>query len=313
MRSERQSVLVGGIEAGGTKFVCAIGRGPEDVRRPENRASFPTGNEPAHVLSRVIEWFKSREKAVGRLEAIGVASFGPIDLHASSPTYGHITSTPKPGWQNADVLGPIREAFPDLPLGFDTDVNGAGLGEHVSGAAVGIDDFVYITMGTGIGAGAMVRGQLLHGLLHPEIGHLRLPRLPGDTFAGVCPYHGDCWEGLCSGPALAKRTGLPAEQLPPDHPAWEQLTRYVGVALANLICTLSPKRIILGGSVRKAGQLGEAAFFQRVRAETRAALNGYVSSPWILTDAIHDYIVPPKLGDDAGICGAIALAQRALP
>ncbi len=312
MSSARQDVLVGGIEAGGTKFVCAVGRGPEDVRRPENRVSFPTGDNPARLLSLVVEWFKSREAAVGKLAAIGVACFGPVDLDESSPTYGHITLTPKPGWQNADVLGPIRVKFPGLPIGFDTDVNGAGLGEHVAGAAAGLDDFIYVTMGTGIGAGVMARGQLLHGLVHPEIGHLRIPRLPGDTFVGACPYHGDCWEGLCSGPALAKRTGLPAEQLPPGHEAWGQLTKYVGVALANLVCTLSPKRIILGGSVRKAGQLGEAEFFKRVRAEMRASLNGYVSSPLILTDAIDDYIVPPKLGDDAGVCGAIALGQWAI-
>jgi fructokinase len=311
MSSERREVLVGAIEAGGTKFVCAVGRGPEDLQRPENRISFPTGDNPARVLSAVITWFKSREATVGRLAAIGIASFGPIDLDESSRTYGRITSTPKQGWQNADLLGMIRSEFPGLPIGFDTDVNGAGLGEHLHGAAVGLDDFVYITLGTGIGAGGMARGQLLHGLIHPEMGHMRLPRLPGDTFAGVCPYHGDCWEGLCSGPSLAKRTGVPAEQLPPSHEAWAQLTKYVGIALANLVYTLSPKRIIIGGSVRKGGQLGEAEFFKRVRAETRASLNGYVVSPMILTEAINGYIVPPKLGDDAGICGAIALGQWA--
>jgi fructokinase len=312
MSEGRRDVLVGGIEAGGTKFVCAVGRGPEDVRRPENRMSFNTGQDPAKLLSSVVEWFESREKAVGKLAAIGVASFGPVDLDESSRTYGYITSTPKEGWNNTNVLGPIRDKFPGLPIGFDTDVNGAALGEHVWGAAVGLGDFVYITMGTGIGAGGMTRGQLLHGLVHPEIGHLRIPRLPGDTFAGNCWYHGDCWEGLCSGPSLEKRTGMRAEHLPPDHEAWGQLAKYVGVALANLVCTLSPKRIIIGGSVRKAGHFGEARFFERVRVETRAWLNKYVSSPWILTDKINDYIVPPKLGDDAGVCGAIALGQLAI-
>jgi fructokinase len=166
MSEERRDVLVGGIEAGGTKFVCAVGRGPEDVRRPENRMSFNTGQDPAKLLSSVVEWFESREKAVGKLAAIGVASFGPVDLDESSRTYGYITSTPKVGWNNTHVLGPIRDRFPGLPIGFDTDVNGAALGEHVWGAAAGLGDFVYITIGTGIGAGGMTRGQLLHGLVH---------------------------------------------------------------------------------------------------------------------------------------------------
>ena len=198
MISDRTSALVGGIEAGGTKFVCAVGRAPDDVRRPENRVSFPTGDDPTLTLARCVAWFKEREAALpaGRLAAIGVASFGPVDLDPVSPTYGHITSTPKPGWGNADVLAPIRLAFPGLPIGFDTDVNGAALGEHVWGAAAGLDDFLYITIGTGIGAGGMARGRLLHGLIHPEIGHSRLPRIAGDDFAGVCPFHGDCWEGL---------------------------------------------------------------------------------------------------------------------
>jgi fructokinase len=194
----------------------------------------------------------------------------------------------------------------------DTDVNGAALGERAYGAAEGLDDFLYITIGTGVGAGAMARGRLLHGLVHPEIGHIRVPRLGGDRFPGVCPFHGDCWEGLCSGPALAARTGAAAETLPADHPAWGQLCAYVGLGLANLVCTLSPRRIVIGGSVRKAGSLGEAAFFAGVRRALRESLNGYVASPAILTDALDGYVVPPLLGDDAGVCGAMVLGRLRL-
>ena len=314
MITDRTGAVVGGIEAGGTKFVCAVGRGPEDVRRPENRVVFPTEDGPFKVMANVIAWFKQREAQLpgGKLAAIGVASFGPVDLDPVSPTYGHVTSTPKPGWGGTDLLSPIRRAFPGLPIGFDTDVNGAALGERTWGAAAGLDDFLYITMGTGIGAGGMARGRMLHGLVHPEIGHVRVPRLPGDAFRGVCPYHGDCWEGLCAGPAMKMRTGTPAEDLPPDHPAWEQLCAYVGIGLANLVCTLSPRRIIIGGSVRKAGQFGEARFFAAARRELRKSLNGYVASPSILTDAIDQYVVPPLLGDDAGACGALALGQLAI-
>jgi fructokinase len=211
MTEECHNLLVGAIEAGGTKFVCAVGAGPHDLVR----ATFPTGNDPEQVLSAVTCWLTDQQRQRGTLRAIGVASFGPLDLSSDSPTYGHITSTPKPGWRNTDIVGPLRRAFPGIPVGFDTDVNGAALGEYRWGNGVGLTDFVYITIGTGIGAGAMVGGQLLHGLVHPEMGHMLLPRVPEDTFAGVCPYHGACWEGLCSGPALLKRTGMPGARGPP--------------------------------------------------------------------------------------------------
>ena len=306
--------FVGGIEAGGTKFVCAVGSGPEEIRQPGNRISFPTGDDPQALLAKVTAWFQAKETERGKkLAALGVASFGPVDLSLDSPTYGFITSTPKPDWKNTDLLGPLRAAFPGAALGFDTDVNGAALGERVWGGAVGLDDFLYITIGTGIGAGGMARGRLLHGLVHPEIGHLRLPRVPGDTFPGVCPYHGDCWEGLCSGPALLARTGIPAEDLPQGHEAWALVTRSIGDAIANLICTLSPQKILLGGSVRKAGKLGEEAFFRAVRARVRESLNGYVVSPALSAEGIEAYLVPPALGDDAGVCGALALALATLP
>ncbi len=308
MGGVREDIFVGGIEAGGTKFVCAVGRGPADVRSPHNRIEFPTGDDPRRLIAQVVEWLRERGRRES-LSAIGIAAFGPVGLALESPDYGRITSTPKPGWANTDIVGAFRRAFGDIPVGFDTDVNGAALGEHFWGSARGLDDFVYITIGTGIGAGGMARGRLLHGLVHPEMGHVLLPRIPGDDFAGVCPYHGDCWEGLCSGPALSRRAGAPAELLPADHPAWAYETRYVGYAIANIVCTLSPRRVIIGGSVRKAGGLGEDAFFSAVRRHVQSSLNGYVVSPSLLDERIQDYIVPPALGDDAGVCGAIALGQ----
>jgi fructokinase len=175
MLNKRKNVVVGAIEAGGTKFVCAVGCGPEDVRQPRKRQEFATGDDPTRLITQVIDWFGDRQKDEP-LAAIGIASFGPVDLVRGSPAYGRITSTPKPGWANTDLVGPIRRAFGNIPVGFDTDTNGAALGEYVWGRASGLDDFVYITIGTGIGAGGMVGGQLIHGLVHPETGHLRLPR-----------------------------------------------------------------------------------------------------------------------------------------
>lgn len=299
---------VGGIEAGGTKFVCAVGDGRSS--RLAARTQFETGADPARVLQQVVAWFQERQTELGPLHALGVASFGPVDLDVHSPTYGAITSTPKPGWRNTPLVAPLQAALGPLPIGFDTDVNGAALGERCWGAAQGIDDFLYVTIGTGIGGGGLARGQLLHGLVHPEMGHIRLPRLPGDSFPGVCPFHGDCWEGLCSGTALAARAGMPADELPADHPAWEFETHYIGVALANLICTLSPRRILVGGSVRRAGRLGEQTFFRQIRDKVRQLLNGYIVSPMLQGEQLEQFIVPPTLGDDAGICGAIALGLR---
>jgi fructokinase len=284
--------------------VCAVGTGPKDL----SRAEFQTVDNPAQVLAEVTGWLLEQQRARGTLQAIGIGSFGPIDLNTKSPTYGYITSTPKPGWRQANIVGVVRRAFSHIPLGFETDVNAAALGEHVWGHACGLDDFVYITIGTGIGAGGMVGGQLIHGLVHPEMGHMMLPRAHGDMFAGVCPYHGPCWEGLCSGPALLKRTGVPAEGLPKEHEAWALLTQYIAYALANIACVLSPRRVIIGGSLRKAGRLGEERFFRLIREKTQAVLNGYIKSEALAED-IEGFIVPPHLGDNAGICGAIALGQ----
>ncbi len=303
-----QSAICGAIEAGGTKFICAVGRGPADLLE---RVQFPTGGDPVRFMGEIVSWLAVQEKKHGPLAGIGVASFGPVDLNESSASYGHISTTPKAGWQNADILGPLREAFSGIPIGFDTDVNGAALGEARWGAARGLEDFIYITAGTGIGGGGMVRGNLLHGLVHPEMGHIGLPVLEGDSFEGACPFHGRCWEGLCSGPAIARRAGIPAEELPPNHPAWDLTIRYMAHALKNLACVLSPRRIILGGSVRKGGLLGEDRFFSRLRSYLIEALGGYIAAPELTAARIAEYIVPPLLGDDAGVCGAIALAQDA--
>lgn len=302
--------LVGAIEAGGTKFVVGVGRGPGAGLLA--RAQFPTGDDPAALLTQVITWLVEAQRTHGRLAAIGVASFGPVDLDPRSATYGSITTTPKPGWRGTDIIGPLRGAFPGRPIGFDTDVNGAALGEGRWGAAVGLDDFIYVTVGTGIGGGGVARGRLLHGLVHPEMGHIPMPVLDGDRFAGSCAIHGRCWEGLCAGPAIAARTGRPADALAADDPAWDLTARYMAQAFATLTYVLSPRRIIFGGSVRKGGRLGEAAFLDKTRAALLEVLNGYIASPALTKDGVRDFIVAPTLGDDAGVCGAIALAHDAL-
>jgi fructokinase len=291
--------LFGGIEAGGTKFVCAVGSGPDDIRA-ETR--FPT-TTPEETIGRVIAFF--REQGTD-LAAIGIAAFGPLDPDPASPTFGFITTTPKPGWANADLAGAVRRAL-GTPVGFDTDVNGAALGEQRWGAAQGLDTFIYLTVGTGVGGGGVVGGRLMHGLVHPEMGHIRIPHdWAADPFAGTCPYHGDCLEGMTCGPAMGKRWGQRAETLPPDHPAWALEAHYLALGLASLICTLSPQRIILGGGVMNTPHL-----LPLVREDVLRALNGYVQSPAI-TEHIDQYIVPPGLGNYAGVLGAIALGQDAL-
>lgn len=302
--------LVGAIEAGGTKFVCGIGRraGVELLSRQQ----FATGDDPGRVMAEVVSWFREQQLRFGELAAVGVASFGPLDLCEGSETWGCITTTPKPGWRQADLLGPLRREFPGVRLALDTDVNGAALGEQRWGAARGLEDFVYVTVGTGIGGGGMARGRLLHGLMHPEMGHMLLPGVAGDDFPGVCPFHGRCWEGLCSGPAIAKRAGRAAEELLPEDEVWSVTIRCMAQAMMNLTCVLSPRRIVLGGSVRKAGRLGEEQFFRRLRAETSGLLAGYIGALNLCGGDLEGYLVPPQLGDDAGVCGALALGQDVL-
>ncbi|HET6569429.1 MAG TPA: ROK family protein, partial [Rhodothermales bacterium] len=260
------SKTFGGIEAGGTKFICAVGTGPDDLRRIEQ---IPT-TTPAETFSRVVAFFRS---SPAPLAAIGIGSFGPVDPDPASPTFGHITTTPKPGWADTDFAGAIRDAL-NVPVAFDTDVNAAALGEYTWGAAQGLDTFLYLTVGTGIGGGGLVNNTPLHGLIHPEMGHVMVPRAPGDDVPGTCPYHGDCLEGMASGPALEARWGTKAEDLPPDHQAWAFEAHYLAHALASYVYVLSPRRIILGGGVMKQGHL-----FPMVRQRLLDVLNGYVQSP----------------------------------
>lgn len=292
--------LYGGIEAGGTKFVCAIGSGPDEIRAEIRFAT----STPEESISQAIAFLREHHRREP-LSAVGVASFGPLDPEPQSPTFGFITTTPKPGWAQTNLVGPLRQAL-GLPVGFDTDVNGAALGEHRWGAAQGLDTFVYLTIGTGLGGGGMVNGQLIHGLMHPEMGHMLVPHnWDADPYPGFCPYHGDCWEGLAAGPALEGRWQTRAENLPPEHPAWALEAHYLALGLVNIICTISPQRIILGGGVMEQQQL-----FPLVQTEVYALLNGYIQSAQILEN-MDRYIVPPALGARAGVLGAIALAERA--
>jgi fructokinase len=290
--------LLGAIEAGGTKFICALGTETGELRA---HARFPT-TTPAETIERAVAFFRAQTHALEGVAAVGVASFGPLDLDPGSPSYGFITSTPKPGWAHTDLVGPIGERL-NLPVRLDTDVNAAALAEWRWGCGQGLDSLVYLTVGTGIGGGALVNGRPIHGLLHPEMGHFRLPHdLAADPFPGGCPYHRDCLEGLASGPAIEKRWGIPAERLPPDHPAWALEAHYLALGVMAILCTLSPRRVILGGGVMQ-----QAHLFPRIRAEVVSLLNGYLQSPAIL-DRIDETIVPPALGAQAGILGALALA-----
>lgn len=297
------SELIGAVEAGGTKMVCAVGTSPDDLA---DEVRFPT-TAPEECLAQVVDYFQRwQEEHDARLSAIGYGTFGPCDPNPQSPTYGWVTKTPKPGWTDTDVVGPLRAAL-DLPIGFDTDVNGAALGEHRWGAAQDVDTFVYITVGTGIGGGIVVDGHVLHGLIHPEAGHMVMHRDPQrDPYPGHCPFHGDCLEGLAAGPAIAERWGRPGGELEPEHPAWLLEAEYLAQACRNLVCTVSPQRIILGGGV-----MDQQHLFPLVRARTLELLNGYVQSPAIL-EHIDDFIVAPGLGNRAGVAGCLALGEQAL-
>ena len=289
----------GGIEGGGTKFVCAIGTGPDNIVA---ETSFPT-TTPDQTIAKTIDFFKAN--AAYRLASIGIASFGPVDPDPASPTYGYITTTPKEHWEHTDVRGPIHAAL-GVPVGFDTDVNIAALGEHRWGAAQGLDTFVYLTVGTGLGGGGMVNGRLMHGLMHPEMGHMLLAHaFESDAYAGHCPYHGDCLEGLAAGPAIEERWQFKGAELPPGHPSWHLEAHYLALGLVNIICILSPQRIIMGGGVMQQTHL-----FPRIRQKVKALVNGYIKKPELDED-IDDYIVPPVLGGRAGVLGAIALAEQA--
>ena len=289
--------VYGGIETGGSKWECAIGTGPDNLRAA---ATIPT-TTPAETIARAVAFFE-RE---GPVAAMGIGSFGPVDQKPSSPTWGHITTTPKPGWAHTDVGQEIRRRL-SVPVAFDTDVNAAALGEHRWGAAQGLDTFCYITVGTGIGGGGMARGKLLHGLVHPEFGHMRIPHdRTADPFPGVCPYHGDCWEGLASGRAIEARWGRPPEELSGEAAVWELEARYLALGVVSVICVLSPERVVLGGGV-----MSHPALLPLVQREVTGLMNGYLDTAAV-SDGIASYITLPELGSRAGVLGAIALAETA--
>lgn len=290
--------IFGCIEAGGTKFVCGVGTGPDDLKL----ASFPTSS-PEATVDNLRDFF--HEQGGARLSAVGIGCFGPLDLHPDSPTFGYITSTPKAGWRHYNLAGAVRRAL-GVPVGLDTDVNAAALGEARWGAGQGFSDFLYLTVGTGIGGGAIVHEEVVHGLVHPEMGHIRIPHdLAKDPYPGCCPYHQDCLEGLASGPAMEARWGAPAPELPATHPAWELEAHYLALGLATWVCTLSPQRFVLGGGVMQQPHL-----FPMVRRELARLLNGYIQAD-ALAEGIDRYVVPPQLGNRAGVVGAMVLAERA--
>ena len=293
--------LLAGVELGGTKCVCILGTGPDDVRAVER---LPTGEreETLRQIEAVLDRWRGQ---YGLPRAVGIASFGPVDLRPGSGTYGYITSTPKPGWRNTEVAQRLARRFA-APVGFDTDVNGAALAEGRWGGAKGLANFAYVTVGTGIGVGSIVRGRSVFGMNHTELGHIRVARKTGDNFAGVCSFHGDCIEGLASGPAIEARAGMPASKLPPDHPAWEFVAHGLGQLLHTMVLTTAPSRIFLGGGVMSA----QAHLFERIQLELKRSLNGYVEAPE-LDQGLAQFIVPPSLGTMAGPLGALALAADA--
>jgi fructokinase len=293
--------IFGGVEAGGTKFVCAVGNAHGEILA---QTRFPTC-EPASTLGLMLDFLRQQQDAFGSYAAIGIGSFGPIELDATSPLYGHIRRTPKSGWSDTDIVGPIAREF-SCPVGFDTDVNGAALAEHIWGCARDIEDLVYITVGTGIGGGAIVNGKTISGLMHPEIGHVFPRRHALDAnFKGICPFHDDCLEGLASGTAIIARTGFPLDQLVISHPQWEIEADYLGQLCALLVLTISPRRIVIGGGV-----MGQTRLLPMIREQTCYWLRGYIHRREIMT-AVNDYIVAPGLGSRAGVTGALALAMRA--
>jgi fructokinase len=288
--------MFGGIEAGGTKWVCALG---DSEGKLVETARFATGS-PEATLSQAISFFEERVP----VDAVGVVAFGPLDLRSGSPTYGHLISTPKPGWSGTDVVSPFARAL-RVPIAVDTDVNGAALGEWSAIKRDRPRTLAYVTVGTGVGGGVVIDGTPLHGLLHPEFGHMRIPHdRDRDPFEGSCPFHGDCLEGLASGVALEARWGQRPDQLG-DPLAWDLEAEYLGLGLMNLICALSPQQIVLGGGVSKHPGLLTAT---QERLHRLAA--GYFQAAELLTaGGVAAYVVAPRLGDYSGVSGAIELAR----
>lgn len=289
-------MLFGTLEAGGTKMVLSVGN---ERNKLLEQTVIPT-ETPEKTIPAMIAWFKARH-----VVALGIGTFGPVDLNPASPTYGWITKTPKPGWQDTPLLPPLRDAM-GVPAKIDTDVNAAALAEWQLGAAKGLNSCLYVTVGTGIGAGVVAEGKLVHGLLHPELGHMLLRQEPKDPAPeGFCPYHKGCLEGLASGPAMEKRWGRKAQDLPLEHEAWDLEAAYLAQMCMNAICSFSPEKIILGGGVMQQKHL-----FPLIRQKTKTLLNGYIPVREI-TEQIDDYIVEPGLGTRSGATGALLLAKEA--
>jgi fructokinase len=288
-------MLFGALEAGGTKMVLAVGNENGEILE---QISIPT-ETPSVTVSKIIAYFKDKN-----IEALGIGSFGPIDLDCNSKTYGYITSTPKLAWANYDIVGSIKKEL-QIPIGFDTDVNASALGEATWGSMKGLSSGIYITVGTGIGVGVYMNGELLHGMLHPEAGHVLLSKHQEDTFEGVCPYHPNCMEGLASGPAIEKRWNKKAIELKEETKVWEMEAFYIAQGLVNYILTLSPHKIVLGGGVMHQEQL-----FPLIRKQVTQLLNGYVKTAQL--EDLDNYIVPASLNDNQGIMGCIQLAKLEL-
>ena len=297
-----QPRFFGAVEAGGTKFVVAIGNDRGEIVAQER---FPTA-EPPSTLANMHAFLRRQAHVFGTLAAIGLASFGPVELNKDSARYGFIARTPKAGWSDTDMLAALAREF-RCPIGFDTDVNAAALAEHRWGAARDVGNLVYLTIGTGIGGGVIVGGVPIHGLMHPEIGHIHPRRHPlDDGFEGVCPFHGDCLEGVASGPAILARSGAPLRQLDEAHPQWNIEADYLGQLCAQLVLTVSPQRIVMGGGV-----MSQTRLLPLIRTRLLHWLGGYVDRSEILSDSDR-YVVTPELGEDAGVCGALVLAMDAL-
>lgn len=293
--------MFGGVEAGGTKFVCLIGTGPDDIG--ETQRIDVTG--PLETLGAAHAFFRRVIDSGTRLDSIGIGSFGPIELRPDHPRYGWITSTPKAGWSGTDVVGSFTRAF-GLPVGCDTDVNAAALAEGRWGAGRGLASFVYLTLGTGIGGGAIVDGRPLHGLVHPEMGHIVVPRRPGDRFESLCPFHGNCLEGMASGPAIGARFGRRAELLVgADREAATQLVGfYLAAGIRSIVYVLAPERIVVGGGLSEL-----KGVMATTRAELRGQLKGY---PDLSEHDSEEFVVPARLRDMAGPAGTLILAEKAL-
>ena len=291
-------MLIGALEAGGTKMVCSIGTPQGNVLQ---RASFHTLT-PDETIPQIVDFFDKFD-----ISALGVGSFGPLDLNHRSATYGYITASPKKAWSNFPILARLREEL-HVPVAIDTDVNAAAIAEHVMGAGKGYRSLVYITVGTGVGGGIIMNGDIVHGLIHPEVGHMILTPNEMDTMPdGMCPFHRHCLEGLASGPAIEKRWGLSPRLMMEDHPAWDLEAKYLAQMCVNLILILSPEVIVLGGGVMQQEHL-----FPRIRRYTHEMLGGYVASERLDMEQLDQYIVPPTLGNNSGVTGALLMGARLL-